>query len=70
VARVLGTTTGYALRHDGAPGFTLNNIPAIGTSAKVLVDVQGTLLYVSDDTSPLDADGYPTALQTSAFSTR
>jgi len=70
VARALVTTTGVALRRDGAAGFTLNALPQTGTSTKELMDADGTLLYAGDPSAPKDADGYPTALQASALYTR
>jgi len=70
VAKALITSTGFSISADGAAGFSLSNPPASAVVSKVLFDVEGPLLYFSATGSPLDADGYPTALQKSALYTR
>ena len=70
VARVVVTSTGSAIRADGAPGFTLAGVPPRGVVSKEVFDVDGTLMYVSSPSAPKDADGYPTALHATALYTR
>lgn len=70
VARALLTSTGFALKRDGAPGFALKALPQSGVTSKEILDVVGTLLYGTDLAAPKDADGYPTAVEATAQNTR
>lgn len=70
VARALVTSTGYSIDRDGAPGYSISSYPALGVVSKSIFDVNGVLLYIGSPAASLDADGYPTALQSTALYTR
>lgn len=72
VARAKLTSTGSSTGADGGTGMQLNKLPngsAIGSGGKLLLDVDGTKLFGSVD-SPLDADGFRTALNPNSFATK
>lgn len=74
VVRVLLSFTGSTSSADGGSGLTFTKVPdgsfsGTKTPSKALLDVEGTVLYSSSKSSPLDADGYPTTIDYSgAFS--
>ena len=73
VLRVSTVFTGFTSGADGGSGMTLSKVPdgsATGGSAKFLLDVDSGKMYLISRTSPLDADGYPTAFSTTVYYTR
>jgi hypothetical protein len=70
VARVVVTSTGFSINRDGASGFLLTRLPPTGVSSKELLDAVGGLLYIGSSSAAKDADGYPTALESTALYTR
>jgi hypothetical protein len=70
VAKALITSTGYDTPRDGAAGYSLTSPPANGVVTKTLFHVEGSLMYLAARGGTLDADGYPTTLETTALYTR
>ena len=70
VARLILTGTGFSTTADGGSGVTLTKLPVTGVPEKTLLDVDSAKLHLSDPKSALDADGYPTAISTTAFLVR
>jgi hypothetical protein len=70
VAKALVTSTGFSINRDGAAGFSLTSPPQSGVVDKMVLDVEGTLMYLGNYSGTLDSDGYPTTLQDSALYTR
>lgn len=71
VAKLKLAYTGMSSGADGGTGFSMTKIPdgSLIGSSKQLFDVDAGKLFGSTGTS-IDADGYPTALQTSGFATQ
>jgi hypothetical protein len=68
VARVMTVLTGFSIGRDGdGTGISLTSAPVSGTTGKGLMYVSGTKLFVGDEYSAVDADGYFTALQSTAL---
>ncbi len=70
VAKVLVTSTGHSMQRDGAAGYSLSSPPTSGVSSKTLLDVEGALMYIGSIGGTLDADGYPTSVQSTALYVR
>ena len=70
VLRVNLAFTGSVITADGGSGITLSQIPDGNATlgyGKLMWDVDTGVLYDGDPKSALDADGYPTAISTTAF---
>lgn len=73
VARVQLSYVSSIISSNGGPPLTLTKLPdgsqTVG-SEKGLLDVENSQLFIDDDASPKDADGYPTKLEAAALYTR